>query len=85
MSRTEMKNGKKVEDAIKYVAMSKDSAWFGIVTIGEVARVSGKSKPTVQKYFQKLVDAGLLYEHPRDMRYCVKTTPKSFQWLGDYS
>lgn len=82
MSRTEKRNGKAIEDAIREVAYNKSPIWYGMFTIGEVARMSGMSKPTVLKYIEMLKDFGTVEEMERDMRYCTKMTPRSFRYTG---
>jgi len=82
MSRTEMNNGKRVEDAIREVAYSKSPQFYGMFSIGEVARFAKMSKPTVAKYIEKLKEFGTVGEHERDMRYCTPRTPRTFFYTG---
>jgi len=82
MSSTERKNGAIVEGAIQDVAKSRDGVWYGHFTVGEVARYSRMSKPTVKKYLAMLIASGLVIEIERDMRYCAKNTTRSFRWVG---
>jgi len=82
MSRTEKRNGSQVERAIMEVAYSKAPLWYGIFYVGEVVKASGLSRPTVLKYIEALKEFGTVIEHERDMRYCSKTTPRTFQFTG---
>jgi len=82
MSRTQQKNGMTVQDACRAFAEPRPGytvAWF---TVGEVAKKSGKSKPTCQKYINMLVKAGVVKEQERDMRYCTRLTARCYQWIG---
>jgi len=83
MSRTQMKNGQAVEKAIREVALNKAPLWYRMFSIGEVAKMAGMSKPTVVKYVEILKQAGLVEELERDMRYCIKTTPRTFAYRGE--
>lgn len=82
MSRTESKNGEVVEVAIREVAYSKAPIFYGMFTIGEVAKMARVSKPTVVKYIEMLKKFGTVVEHERDMRYCTPRTPRTFQYTG---
>jgi DNA-binding IclR family transcriptional regulator len=82
MTRTQARNGAAVENAIALVAYGKSPIFYGMFTIGEVAKVSGMSKPTVTKYIEMLKDHELVIEHERDMRYCTKLTPRTFRYTG---
>jgi len=82
LSKTELKNGTIVENAIVQVAVEKDGVSFGYFTLGEVARASGKSRKTVEKYVSLLIAHNAVEEINRDMRYCSRNTTRSFKWLG---
>lgn len=78
MTGTMRRNGAKVEAAFWRVWNERSEIKWSMVTVGEVAKEAGCSKPTAQKYLQMLVDARVLYEMQRDMRYCAKNTQRSF-------
>ena len=82
LSRTEVRNGSAVESAILRVGQGRTGERWLTFTIGEVAKESGKSKPTVAKYVDMLILAGCVKEFERDMRYCTKLTTRSFKWIG---
>lgn len=82
MSRTELKNGQLVERAIREVAYGKSPLWYGMFYVGEVAKAARVSRPTVLKYIEALKKFGTVEELERDMRYCSKTTPRTFVYTG---
>jgi len=82
MSRTELRNGELIENAIRNVAYGKSPIFYGMFTIGEVAKAARMSKPTVVKYIEKLKEFGTVTEHERDMRYCTPRTPRTFAFTG---
>lgn len=79
MSGTERKNGSRVEAAANAIALAGEGVWFGHVTLAQIAKASGMSKPTVKKYMDVLVEHGSYAENERDMRYCAKNTPRSYR------
>lgn len=60
MSSTESRNGQFVWDALCSVVRELPAFYGGWVTVGEVARKSGKSKQTVRKYLRSAVACGYL-------------------------
>jgi len=82
LTRTQIKNGQKIEAAALRVALAGEGVWRLHFTVGQVARESGMSKPTVQKYLDLLAQHKIIREIERDMRYCLKNTPKSYVWQG---
>lgn len=60
MSRTEEVNAVTVYEAVQRVALAKHGVWHRFVTVGEVAKACGKSKPTVLKYFKLMMTLDLM-------------------------
>lgn len=60
MSSTESRNGQVVWDALCSVVRELPIVHDGWVTVGEVARKSGKSKQTVRKYLRSAAEGGYL-------------------------
>jgi len=62
MSKTELKNGQKVEEAVidklNIPEGGRPKCWS--VTVGQVAKAAGVSKPTARKYLNCMVEHGLL-------------------------
>ena len=81
MSNTMRRNGAKVEEAAKRCALAGEGGYWLRVTINQVAKEAGVSKPTAQKYMMLLVEYGVFKEEERDMRYCVKNTPRTFRLI----
>jgi len=80
MSRTQQKNGKRVEEAADKLSLEGEGHYYLRVTVAQVAREAGVSKPTAQKYLDMLVSHGTYIEEKRDMRYCAKNTPKTYRF-----
>ena len=76
MSNTERRNGRRVERAFDVIAAQN---WHGVVTVGELCRATGYSRPTVKKYLAVMEQHGLIIEQERDMRYCAHNTPRTFR------
>lgn len=81
MSRTQVKNGSKVEEAAKRVALAGEGGYWLRVTVAQVAKEAGVSKPTAQKYMNILCEYKVFKEEERDMRYCVKNTPRTYRLI----
>jgi len=81
MSRTEAHNGAKVEEAAKRVALAGEGVYWLYCTISQVAKEAGCSKPTAQKYMNILVQHKVFKEVERDMRYCLKNTPRQYRLI----
>ena len=81
MSRTQVKNGSKVEEAAKRVALAGEGGYWLHVNIAQVAKEAGVSKPTAQKYMNILCEYKVFKEVERDMRYCVKNTPRQYRLI----
>lgn len=58
-----MKHKERVRKAVMHVAynagMSKDGAWQGFFTVGEIFPDTEYSRPTVQKYVDELCNEGV--------------------------
>lgn len=80
MTRTMQKNGTRVEQAADRLALAGEGQNWLRVTISAIAKESGMSKPTVQKYMNMLVAHGAYIEEKRDMRYCTKNTPITYRF-----
>lgn len=81
MSRTMQRNGSKVEEAAKRVALAGEGVYWLYVTVNQVAKEAGVSKPTAQKYMNLLCQYGVFKEMERDMRYCLKNTPRQYRLI----
>ena len=81
MSRTQVKNGSRVEVAAKRLALAGEGAYWLHVNIAQVAKEAGVSKPTAQKYMNILCEYKVFKEVERDMRYCVKNTPRTYRLI----
>jgi len=81
MSRTQVRNGSKVEAAAKRIALAGEGVHWLYVTINQVAKEAGVSKPTAQKYMNMLVDYKVFKEVERDMRYCLPNTPRQYRLI----
>lgn len=81
MSRTQIRNGTAVEEAAKRVALAGEGGYWLHVTIAQVAKEAKCSKPTAQKYMNMLVEHGVFKEVERDMRYCVRNTPRTYRLI----
>lgn len=78
MSKTEMKNGARVYNAAKSVALSKTSPWWLYFTIGEVAKEANCSKPTVRKYLKVMAEMEICREVVAP--HMPPKTTKLFKW-----
>jgi len=81
MSRTQVRNGSKVEEAAKRIALAGEGVYWLSVTINQVAKEAKVSKPTAQKYMNMLVEYKVFKEVERDMRYCLKNTPRVYRLI----
>lgn len=82
MTKTQIKNGKRIERAVSYVARQGRGVWYGYVTVKQVADEAKMSKPTARKYINMLVESGLLKSTEKDMRYCNVKTQDLYFWVG---
>jgi len=80
MTETQRRNGGKVERAADLVALKGQGINWLRVTVSQVAKEAGVSKPTAQKYLDMLVQHGAYIEEVRDMRYCTKNTPRTYRY-----
>lgn len=60
MTRTQQRNGNRVWEAALDVSEGMSDTWDGWMTVGEIARQAGVSKPTAAKYLEKAHEAGFL-------------------------
>lgn len=72
MSRTEIKNGSRVQRALHAISAGKgiDGA-NRLVTVGEVAKEAGCSRPTAKKYLELLLTFDVAGYYPDLVRYPV--------------
>lgn len=80
MTNTQRRNGAKVEQAADRVCLTGQGINWLRCTVGQVAKEANVSKPTAQKYLEMLVEHGAYVEEERDMRYCVRNTPRVFRY-----
>lgn len=72
MSRTQIKNGSNVQRALHAVSAGKGfNGGNRLVTVGEVAREAGCSRPTAKKYLEILVSHQVAGWYPYLIRYPV--------------
>lgn len=78
MSKTQFKNAKEIWDAM--VRLVKNHAgrtcWTDWMSVGEVAKEAGVSKPTARKYLEMAVVEGAMIAGWRFDRYVYKINPE---------
>ena len=78
MSRTQIKNGSNVQRALHAVSAGKGFDGSNrLVTVGEVAKEAGCSRPTAKKYLIMLLGYGVAGWYPDLIKYPV------YFWKGE--
>jgi len=77
MTKTQRKNGQKVYDAAMHIAQVGQGVWKGFFFVADVAKWTGMSKPTCQKYLDMLVVSGHLSSHAK-----IERMPTMYKWEG---
>jgi len=77
MSRTMMKNGQRVYDAVLTITASGGGRYQAVFGVADVAKKAGVSKPTAQKYMRIMIENDVIERHPH--------YPESnfYRWIGD--
>lgn len=75
MTKTQRKNGQRVFDAAQQCAAAGQGVWKGYFFVADVAKRSGMSKPTCQKYLDIMVETGTLSSHKK-----IERMPTMYKW-----
>jgi len=71
MSRTQIKNGNIIWQAFMNVCIMRPFGGAGWATTAQIAKVAGKSKPTVARYMALACEAGSASAHILENRQVV--------------